>query len=332
MKTQRRHELQTNTLADHLGQYLLQIEPYTKQILLGIVAVLAIVAAWMYFSAQRQAQSAVGWNDFFGAFAEHNSDGLEEVAKLHHDSNAALWASLTAADIKLAQGAGRLYSDRKEAVKSLEAAEKLYLDVEKRADSQKLLLRRAQFGLGQTYESLSDVKKARQYYEIVGKEAPDSALGKAAKKRFDALSQKPTEEWYAWFEKAEPPPPPRDPNLDSPVGPGGLDLSPDRPDLSFPGSEVSKALTTPAPEEGPSLEPAAPATTPSEKPADTSPEKPAEKPAEAPAEKPAADADVPPEPAEEKPAEPAENPAEEKAAEEKPADSKPAAPAESPAP
>ena len=37
MKTQRRHELQTNQLADRIGVYLQKVRPYQKQALYGVL-------------------------------------------------------------------------------------------------------------------------------------------------------------------------------------------------------------------------------------------------------------------------------------------------------
>ena len=60
MKSQRRHDLQTNTLADNLAETLDYLKTQTRAILLGIVAVVVIIAAvwyWQYTSAARRGRA-----------------------------------------------------------------------------------------------------------------------------------------------------------------------------------------------------------------------------------------------------------------------------------
>jgi len=47
MKTERRHTLQTNWLADHLGQWLKKIKPYTNHIITGACVLAAVVVVWV---------------------------------------------------------------------------------------------------------------------------------------------------------------------------------------------------------------------------------------------------------------------------------------------
>ena len=54
MKTDRRHDLHTNELADYLGKIVAKIKPYTNHIVAGVFAVLLIAVVWSltanYFS------------------------------------------------------------------------------------------------------------------------------------------------------------------------------------------------------------------------------------------------------------------------------------------
>jgi hypothetical protein len=69
-------------------------------------------------------------------------------------------------------------------------------------------------------------------------------LGKAAKRRFDRLSDKSVQRWYAWFERQEPVPPkmPAGGLGGEPKVSDDLDMLPERPDLSFPASSISEQL------------------------------------------------------------------------------------------
>jgi hypothetical protein len=127
MKTQRRHELQTNELADYLGTHLQRIQPYSTHLMVGVIALAVLLAGSVYYITKQRAKRGISWTDYFDAIGARDARSLEEVGKLHNGTKAALWAQQSAGDIKLATGAGSLYSDRKEAEKSLKDAEKLYL-------------------------------------------------------------------------------------------------------------------------------------------------------------------------------------------------------------
>lgn len=264
MKKQRRHELQTNVLADYLGKHLQQIKPYYTHITFGVVLVAVLCVGAIYYMNKQWSRSGVSWGDYFDAFGARDARALEEVGKIHGGTTAALWAQQAAGDIKLATGAGLLYSDREEAEDSLKDAEDLFLAVEAGAAGDPMLVQRARMGLAQVYESLFKVERAQEYYEKVAESAPDSAFGKMAQRRIAQLSDPSLQRWYAWFERQEP------------VAPGGatgsagdgpsvsddLDTLPDRPNLSFPSSEISDALKDMRPD--PSQPAEAPMETPSE--------------------------------------------------------------------
>ena len=71
MKTQRRHELQTNQLADRIGVYLQKVRPYQKQILYGVAAVAVLGGAVLYLSSQQQAKAGVSWQEYFGDWSNN---------------------------------------------------------------------------------------------------------------------------------------------------------------------------------------------------------------------------------------------------------------------
>jgi len=295
MKTQRRHELQTNKLADQIGVYLQMVRPYQKLILYGVVTVAVLGAAVLFISSQQQARAGASWEDYFNAMVEQRPEALDEVAQLHSGSPAALWARQAAGDMKLMTGASLLYQDRKEALKNLRDAEKNFSAVEQNAAVYPMLLQRARYGLAQTYESLCEVEKARDYFKKVASAEPNSALGKLAQRRHDQMVGRDAERWFAWFEKQEPKPPAgvmpaagREPQV-----PFDLSDLPDGPDPSFPGVPAASGESEPMPDVQ---------LTPPEPP-EAKPEPEAERSAE-PEAKPAAESD--PQPAAEPEAKPAE--------------------------
>jgi hypothetical protein len=258
-------------------------------------------------SSQQQAKAGASWEDYFGAMVEQQPEALIEVARLHSDSTAALWARQAAGDMKLSTGAMLLFRDRNEARKSLKDAEKEFLAVEQDGARYPMLLQRARYGLAQVYESLCEVEKARDYYTKVASAEPNSALGQLAQRRHDQIAGRDSERWFAWFEKQVPKPPagPMPGPGQEPNVPADLGVLPERSDLPPTGSEMKPESTAEAkPEAAPEAKPAAeaeskPSPQPEEKPAPA----PEAKPAMEPEAKPAAEPEAKPAPQpEEKPA------------------------------
>ncbi|MEO8497421.1 MAG: hypothetical protein ABI614_20310 [Planctomycetota bacterium] len=281
MKTDRRHELQTNVLADWIGKHLQQVQSYSKTILAVILLVVAVAIGGLFLAQDQSARSQESWNEFFQAFGERDPEALELVAAANQGTTAGVWARLAEADLKLSEGIGDLYTNRENAKKNLAEAERDYLDVDVAA-TDTLLRERAWFGLGQVYESLAELDKAKQYYGKLVSSSPASALGKEAKLRADALSDPSTAQWYNWFAN-QTPRPPAIPGMTEDFGlpnlPSDLDNLSDRPDLSFPAfprgtpDAAPAAPATESPEPGPELNSPAPEATPAptEKPAAADP-------------------------------------------------------------
>jgi hypothetical protein len=315
MKTQRRHELQTNQLADRIGVYIQKVRPYQKPILYGLATVAVLGGAVLYLSSLQQAKAGASWEDYFGAMVEQQPEALAEVARLHSGSTAALWARQAAGDMKLSTGAMLLFRDRNEARKNLKDAEKEFLAVEQDGARYPMLLQRARYGLAQVYESLCEVDKARDYYKKVASAEPDSALGQLAQRRHDEIAGQDPERWFAWFEKQVPKTPvaPVSATGQEPSTPFDLEAPAETPDLPSLGGDMKPAPATDAkpeaaPEAQPATEPAAkPAAEPEATPAPQPEEKPAPateaKPVAEPEAKPAAEPEAAPAPQpEEKPA------------------------------
>lgn len=206
MKTDRRHELQTNVLADWIGKHMQQSQGYSKTILAVILLVAAAVIAGTFLAKDQAARSQASWNQFFQAFGERDPDALGIVAAANQGTPASVWAHLAEADLKLAEGIGDLYTNRDNAKKNLTEAEANYRAVDSAA-TEKILRERAWFGLGQTYESLAEVDKAKEFYGKVVSSSPTSGLAKEAQRRVDMLNDPSTAKWYNWFANQTPKPP-----------------------------------------------------------------------------------------------------------------------------
>ena len=234
MKTAKRHELQTNELADWIGKKIDAIQPYSRAIVGVIVVALVAVFAGMYLSRQNAAQSAQGWQAYFAAMESGNPDaealidGLNEVATTFADTDAGLWARQSTADMYLSQGARQLYLDRAEAEGLFSKAFSNYQMVISNAQPP-LLQQRAWYGLAATYEAQNQLDKAVDAYQHIVQQWPESSIGKQAAENIAQLSRAETRDFYQWFFAQAPrPPAPQRPDLPGGNRPIFGDL-PDRP-------------------------------------------------------------------------------------------------------
>ena len=179
MKTERRHELQTNVLADWLGKKIIALEKYSRAAAGIVIALLIAVFVVIYLSKQQASRRATGWSKLFQGSVERDLTQMRETAEEHRGTEVGLWALQSAADLHLEEGSNLLYIDRVDAASRLSKAVSNYLlVVDQTKDS--MLKRRALFGLAQAYEASNELKKAADRYAELAQLSPDSVLGKEA--------------------------------------------------------------------------------------------------------------------------------------------------------
>ncbi|QDU95469.1 hypothetical protein [Lignipirellula cremea] len=359
MKSKRRHELETNELAELVGSKYDGLQPYILPVLLLLIAIPSCVWLVSYWRKSTINAQASDWTAYFNAQASDDLtsrvDALEDVAKTRSDSTAAVWATQLAGSTSLTEGMSLLYTDKEKAETKLESARQLFQKAVDKAGSNEVLKLRALYGLAQSYEGLSKPEEARKQYEVIVKDSSDSAIGKAARRRLISLLDLGTGKrdpktgeldlsscklktsivtFYSEFATYKPKPPVPSSGAGSQ---DSFDVTrlPSAPDLSFPGVETFIDVEEPSPPAGGSFNPEvpqppvgvfAPETTVPTPPADPTlpplpePSAPADdKPAN---DKPADDKPADDKPADDKPAD--DKPADDKPADDKPADDKPA--------
>lgn len=215
MKTERRHELATNVLADWLGEKIEALKPYSAAASATALLVVVLIVAAVVLYQRRAATSAQAWSDYFSAIENQSpdeaTDKLQAVAADHSGSPAALWSRLSLADGFLSNGVEDLFKDRTAARKALEQAQEEYQAVLDEAPRESLLAERATFGLATTYESKNELEAARKQYRALLERWPSGAFSGLAKARVDDLERKATKNFYDWFArqstetKAKPP-------------------------------------------------------------------------------------------------------------------------------
>ncbi|HTQ38893.1 MAG TPA: tetratricopeptide repeat protein [Pirellulales bacterium] len=209
MKAQHRHELQTNQLAvwlEHSGQ---RLKPYARAIVGVLVAAAIVLAVYTYLgSVERRANVAA--SDQFVSGLDALEGGmtaeLQRTIDDYRGTQPATLAQLVKAEILLDNGANALYANKPAGRENIFNASDAFAAVD-RETHDPMLRAWALYGLGRAHESMGDLDRARDDFQQLLKEYPDSSLAEAARTHVDRLNQPSVKEFYDWFAKQEPRPP-----------------------------------------------------------------------------------------------------------------------------
>jgi predicted negative regulator of RcsB-dependent stress response len=265
MKTERRHELQTNVLASSLAHWTEAAQPYGKALVAGLLAIVIALFAWLFIRSQNTARTSEGWNDYFQAVNNHDDQLLQDVAEQYGGTMVSEWSQLTLADWQLDGGTNRLLVDRTLARDQLREAIEKYKAVNLQA-SDDTIRERATYGLARAQEAYGELDDARASYNKLATDWPESPFAATAKARAAILESQPTKQFYDWIAKYEPPKPLsgepgtpgarpdflKEPDVGTLNVPGSLG---DKSGPSFPSGTTEPAAGTPAaPPEQPAAE------------------------------------------------------------------------------
>jgi hypothetical protein len=253
MKTDRRHELQTNQLADWLAHTIEGLRPYGRAIAGAILGLVVIAAVWAYTSHQAKVDEEASWDEFYEAEGDPNPQKLLAIIDQNPvTTSVGAWSRATLADRNLTMGVDRLFVNKAEALDLLAKANDNYNAVLAVAKDP-FLKQKALFGSARAYESLAQLDQAVQRYQQLAT-IPDGAYAAFSKQRLEDLSKPATREWYAWFAKQEARPPViqgpgmpgQKPSFDAQL-PNGPDIKPPvrEPLLNDPNTPGSTTPGTP---------------------------------------------------------------------------------------
>ena len=245
MKSERRHELEKNELADWMVGVGQKVKPYQNAILIAALLMIGagVIFAWSFKrSADR---NEAGWTAFFQALDARTPDPVEfeELAKneAYKGTEMANWALVIAADRHLAAGCRDLFINKADAKDHLRSAVEQYTKVLEQT-GQSSLMNRATFGLARALESQGELDAAVKQYEKVVDEWPNGAYTKMAEQQIRLLNTKSMR--YNYAQLAE-----YDPKFDLQAAPGPTETFGPSGDPLAPGGP------TPPPGEPPLFEP-----------------------------------------------------------------------------
>lgn len=222
MKTERRHELENNELAEWLTVTIERVRPYSRALLAGVIAVAVLIFGMGFVRQRRATQRTEAWNAFFTAVNTMQTEPLNEVVTQYAGSEVGLWAELRLADLQLAEGTDLLFTNRPAALDELRSAEEHYTSVRDQADNPEVR-ERALMGLARSLEALNRLDDAQAAYRQVTEDYPEGLFAPTAQQRLADLERQGTKEFYDWFATQDP-----RPASETSLGPGG-----NQPDFNF---------------------------------------------------------------------------------------------------
>ncbi|HBU38483.1 MAG TPA: hypothetical protein DEB70_11860 [Planctomycetaceae bacterium] len=204
MKSERRHELRENDLADSVEQLSERLRPYVTPILSVAIGVLVLVLVGLFVSSRWEATRSESWDTCLSALVTGDQEGFREVIIRYPGTPAAQWSELILADRNLSEATDLLFTklnpENDVARERLETAAAAYVDVLSQRPTG-MVAERATMGLAKARESLGDLDQARRGYEAVADEFPASPMANLAAEHAEDLAQDKTREFYNWFAK-----------------------------------------------------------------------------------------------------------------------------------
>jgi tetratricopeptide (TPR) repeat protein len=215
-KTEARKRLETNLLADKLGQFLEGIKQGPSRstwIVLGVIAlVVALFFTWRWFVHSSDEANSAAWLDFLGMVDPEKLQDLEDKAaqqvspfermerlqtlrleqyiEQHKDTGPARDARFLLARLRLLHGLRDLgdFNRRLSALDNLRKAAELYEKLVAESGDTPSLQQEALLNAGKARESLGDYEQAKAHYETLCKEHEKSAAGQEAARCRDRLN------------------------------------------------------------------------------------------------------------------------------------------------
>ncbi len=197
MKSEHRHELETNELSAGLAKSIERLKPISGQILTGVGLLLALYAGLSIWNAQSSKTEQKAWEAF--AFATDSSDpemnDLQRVAgeEEYAGTKMSEWAFVGWADRQVLNAMRFYFLDREKTQDILLAAEGIYEQFAANA-SDPAVLNRARFGLARVYELQNKLEEARKQYLTVR-----GGLEPKASERAEHLESKAVQEACDWL-------------------------------------------------------------------------------------------------------------------------------------
>lgn len=204
MKSEHRHELQTNDLGKFAEKMAVFIDVHGNRLMIGVCLACLPLAGFIYWWRSDSNAQAAAWRDFSAAINVGKAEDFHAVWQDHPGSSPAYWARVHEGEQWLSRGVQSMFRNVETGMEELKKARdsfQVIIDNPRKAPAE--LRDRALIGLGRALESMSDGSEgeAIKAYESLVKEFPNSIYKKDAEERIAVLNQGSGQEFYAWFTK-----------------------------------------------------------------------------------------------------------------------------------
>jgi hypothetical protein len=201
MKSERRHDLETNELAVRVQDWVEQLKPYASQIALVIVGFLLLAFLLSAWGNTTSATDQAAWDEF--TLATYSNDpewsSMKMLASNEEFAGTPVpeWAYLAWSDRQLLLASTTYLVDRKATTDRIQEVQKIY---EKLADgsSNPQIQDRARYGLAQSLEMQGKLDEAIKKYESV-----KGNLASLAAQRVEKLNTDEAKDAWKWLTTAE---------------------------------------------------------------------------------------------------------------------------------
>jgi hypothetical protein len=206
MKSEHRHDLQTNELGKIAERLTAFLEVHGNRLMIGVCVVSLLASAMIYWVRTRRNNEAAAWRELAGAVAANRADDFYDVWNGNQGTTVGQWARVHEGETRLANGVEQLFSNLDLGTEEVKKARAAFQAVVDERRSPREVRERGLLGLGRALESLSEPAEAVKVYETLVKEFKDSIYKNDAQERIDVL-KKSGPEFYAWFTKFDRPKP-----------------------------------------------------------------------------------------------------------------------------
>lgn len=205
MKSEHRHELQTNELTRYADAVVGWFRTYGNHVMIVVCVVSIVAAGLIYWQRTEGNRASEAWNELAAATTASQFQLIASDPALSKTS-AAPWAKIQEADAKLQEGIRLAFTDRDRGLRELTESKSRYEDLLRQTSLDPLIRERALFGLARCQETLSSgsLDEAIATYEKLIKEFPDSVYKPAVQQRTKELGRPGAKDFYAWFSKQKP--------------------------------------------------------------------------------------------------------------------------------
>lgn len=193
MKSDRRHELEQNQLADWLGHSIEQWRPHARVISWTAIGLLLIVVAVLGWSRWSSSVAMATWRDFYAAMDDN--ERLSAFAEKHSGNEAGQMAALILADRFAASAGSELFTNKTLAQDDNRKAMEWYSKV-LGSPRKQMIEQRATMGLAQAKEISGDLPEATKLYEQIRQRWPNSIFAAQAQDRLRDLGKQSTKAMY----------------------------------------------------------------------------------------------------------------------------------------